>query len=57
MGLYGGRKEVTATIEGRTYVIPEIWLAGFCQRNGCDVGEAVRWWHEQELMAEGDRLA
>lgn len=41
---------VTVKFEGRTYQIPDIWLAGASRRMG--VNGAVRHWHEQELMAE-----
>jgi hypothetical protein len=40
----------TVTIEGRTYQIPDMWLMGMCRR--MTTLEAVRHWHEQELMQE-----
>jgi hypothetical protein len=43
---------VKATIKGRTYTIPDIWLAGFCWKNKCSVADAVAWWHEQQLMED-----
>lgn len=42
------RRFLTVKIEGRTYQIPEMWLVGF---RGTTV-EAIRWWHQQELMGE-----
>lgn len=33
--------------EGRTYEIPDIWLAGFG-----DPLEGIKFWHEQTLMGE-----
>lgn len=38
----------TCKIEGRTYKIPDIWLAGF---NGTPL-EAVQHWHAQQLLSE-----
>lgn len=45
------------TYEGREYRIPEMWLAGFCQRTGYTVQQALRWWHEQELADEAGSAA
>lgn len=36
----------TATYEGRTYEIPEIWIAGFCH-HGATVHDAIIWWAYQ----------
>ena len=38
-----------ATFEGRTYTIPDIWLAGFC-RDGASVLDAIRWWAYQDEL-------
>lgn len=47
------RDMITAKVDGRTYQIPGMWLAGFLRgRRGATVQDAVLWWHEQELMAE-----
>jgi hypothetical protein len=43
-------RTATGTIDGHTYEIPEMWLAGFCRTNGCTVPDAFAWWHEQEKM-------
>jgi hypothetical protein len=40
-----------ATFRGRTYSIPEIWVAGFCS-TGHTVVEAVAWWAWQTELAE-----
>lgn len=48
-----------ATIDGVTYEIPEIWVAGFCLavpgRPARTVLDAVQWWHAQRVMALNDR--
>jgi hypothetical protein len=50
-----------ATYNGRTYDIPDIWLAGFCQSRytpghptlaGATILEAVAWWAWQEELKE-----
>lgn len=45
-----------ATVEGRTFEIPEIWIAGFCH-HGATVHEAIIWWaYQAELkrIEEGE---
>ena len=34
---------------GETYMIPDIWIAGFC-RNGRSIMDAIRHWHEQAQL-------
>ena len=48
-------RRVTATINGRTYKIPEIWLAGWLQSHGGDanMGAAVAYW---DLQAQLEQL-
>lgn len=43
---------VTATIDGKTYLIPEMWLVGFTHGGRRSVAEAVQHWHEQEQMEQ-----
>lgn len=45
---------LTAQFEGRTYEIPEMWVAGFC-REGNTVEEAVAYWHTQTILGEHER--
>lgn len=40
-----------ATLEGRTYSIPELWMAGYC-RGGATIPEAVVWWAYQTELGE-----
>lgn len=43
--------------DGRVFVIPDIWLAGFCTHNKCSVEDAIAWWAWQddlERMATAD---
>jgi hypothetical protein len=44
--------ETKVRVGDRTYLIPDIWLAGFCQSNHCSTADAIAWWHAQEIMAE-----
>lgn len=44
-------RNIEATYEGRRYVIPEIWIAGFCH-NGATVIDAIAWWAYQTTLAE-----
>lgn len=44
-------RTTTATINGRTYQIPDLWLAGFVRRGGTTL-DGIRYWHEQQLLAE-----
>ena len=46
-----GRTTV-AKVGDRVHEIPEIWLAGICQANGCTVEEAVRFWDWQVQLGE-----
>jgi hypothetical protein len=43
-------------IEGATYEIPDIWLAGWIRRHPRDpleaVGAAIRYWHNQALLEQ-----
>lgn len=39
-------------VDGVSYEIPEIWLAGFCTANRCTVEAAVNWWHHQEQLRQ-----
>ena len=39
---------MNATIQGRTYEIPELWVAGYVRSHGGDARDAALAWHEQE---------
>lgn len=41
---------MTATIEGRTYEIPEMWIAGYCRTHGGTAVDAAQAWHAQAQM-------
>lgn len=46
-------RTMRATYNGRTYEIPEIWLAGFLQTwPGATILLAVKWWAYQTELAE-----
>jgi hypothetical protein len=45
---------IEATIEGRTYHIPEAWLVGATMR--MTVPEAIQRWHEQAQMEAACRV-
>lgn len=49
--------EVKATrSDGRVAVIPDIWIAGFCQVNKCDAETAIGYWFWQDdLESLGER--
>ena len=36
--------------DGTEYMIPEMWVIGFC-RSGRTVAEAIQHWHNQEMLA------
>ena len=40
--------------DGRTYEIPDMWLAGMCFRrhNALTLTQAIDWWIYQESLAE-----
>ena len=46
-----------ATYRGRTYQIPDIWIAGFCQGAKLrgephEIGDAIAYWAQQVAYAE-----
>ena len=41
---------MTATIEGQTYEIPEMWVAGYVRTHGGDARDAALAWHEQAKL-------
>lgn len=47
-------RTTTAKIEGQTYEIPEIWLAGITRarsdRPALTIHEAIIFWHEQAQL-------
>lgn len=45
-------RTATVMVEGRTYHIPETWLLGATRAMG-STEAAIRFWHEQELLADG----
>lgn len=51
---YGGGAGIEHEVKvgAATYVIPDIWLAGFCTANRCDVATAIAWWHAQAQMED-----
>jgi hypothetical protein len=47
-----------ARYKGRTYDIPDLWVAGFMQGHpGLTFEEVVAWWHEQTLLGEAEEAA
>ena len=49
-------RKLTATVDGETYEIPEIWIAGFCQTHRTRTTEdAVMYWHWQSQLAKADQ--
>jgi hypothetical protein len=46
-------RHTEATYEGRTYIIPEMWLVGQMQQ-GKTMLEAIQWWAIQTKFAEMD---
>lgn len=51
-----------ATINGRTYAIPEIWVAGYCSgspggRPIATLMDAVAWWAWQEELKEQEEAS
>lgn len=55
MAVNGG-KLTLATYNGRRYLIPDIWLAGFCTGglggHRRSIEDAVAWWAWQEELRE-----
>jgi hypothetical protein len=45
-----GQRIVSATVEGLSYEIPELWMVGYCQSHAdADAFDAIRAWHELNM--------
>lgn len=55
-GYYGGGIGIVhkTKVGDATYEIPDIWLAGFCTANRCDVATAIAHWDYQARLGEED---
>lgn len=44
-------KILEVQVEGKSYLIPEYWMIGYC-RSGQTSQDAILYWHEQSLAQE-----
>jgi hypothetical protein len=53
--IINGQRIVTATVEGRRYEIPELWMIGYCQSHAeADSLNAVIAWHRQARLEQSE---